>query len=459
MRFVPPLLRPILGALLGALAIVWIASAPPAQAQGGPSLIRDTEVERVVRVYLDPLLQAAGMSPDSVRLFIVNEQSINAFVAEGQNMFIHTGLIMALDTPNELSGVLAHETGHLADGHLVRMKDGIRAATVPLILSMVLGVAAMAAGAGEAGSAILMGGQQIAQRTFLSFSRTQESAADQAGIRYLAATKQSGRGMLGVFKRFENQEILSDQRRDPFAQSHPVAGDRMSALQSLVEASPYRDVKDSPEAQYAYDMLRAKLRGYIERPEVTMRRYPTSDTSKPARYARAMAYFRQPDMQRALAEMESLLKDEPENPYFLEMYGQINVEMGRVEQGIKPYTDAVKILPDAPLLRVALGAAMLGTENPQYTQPAIKELQASIDLERDNAFAWYELAQAYARLGQTARAELATAERYFALYAFPQAIQFAGRAQRQLPPGSTDWQRASDIIAVSTSQQAEQRGR
>lgn len=459
MRLVPPLLRPILGALLAALAIVWIASAPPAQAQGGPSLIRDTEVERVVRVYLDPLLTAAGMSPDAVRLFIVNEQSINAFVAEGQNMFIHTGLIMALDTPNELSGVLAHETGHLADGHLVRMKDGIRAATVPLILSMVLGVAAMAAGAGDAGSAILMGGQQIAQRTFLSFSRTQESAADQAGIRYLAATKQSGRGMLGVFKRFENQEILSDQRRDPFAQSHPVAGDRMSALQSLVEASPYRDVKDSPEAQYAYDMLRAKLRGYIERPEVTMRRYPASDTSKPARYARAMAYFRQPDMQRALAEMESLLKDEPENPYFLEMYGQINVEMGRVEQGIKPYTEAVKILPDAPLLRVALGAAMLGTENPQYTQPAIKELQASIDLERDNAFAWYELAQAYARLGQTARAELATAERYFALYAFPQAIQFAGRAQRQLPPGSTDWQRASDIIAVSTSQQAEQRGR
>jgi predicted Zn-dependent protease len=458
-RLVHPLLRPILGAVLAGLAIFWIVSAPPAQAQGGPSLIRDTEVERVVRVYLDPLLQASGLSPEAVRLFIVNDSSINAFVAEGQNMFIHTGLIMALDTPNELSGVLAHETGHLADGHLVRMKDGVRAATVPLILSMVLGVAAMAAGAGEAGSAILMGGQQIAQRTFLSFSRTQESAADQAGARYLTATKQSGRGMLSVFKRFENQEILSDQRRDPFAQSHPVAGDRMSALQSLVEASPYRDVKDSPESQYAYDMLRAKLRGYIERPEVTMRRYPPSDTSKPARYARAMAYFRQPDMQRALAEMEGLLKDEPDNPYFLEMYGQINVEMGRVEQGIKPYADAVKILPDAPLLRVALGAAMLGTENPRYTEPAIKELQASIDLESDNAFAWYELAQAYARLGQTARAELGTAERYFALYAFQQAIQFAGRAQRQLPPGSTDWQRASDIIAVSMSQQPEQRGR
>jgi predicted Zn-dependent protease len=172
-----------------------------------------------------------------------------------------------------------------------------------------------------------------------------------------------------------------------------------------------------------------------------------------------MAYFHQPDMQKALTEMEGLLQDEPENPYFLEMYGQIKVEMGKVDEGIAPYQAAVKILPDAPLLRVALGAAMLGTERMQYTEQAAKELQTAIEQERDNAFAWYELAQAYARMGQTGRAELATAERYFALYAFPQAIQFAGRSQRQLPPGSTDWQRASDIIAIAQSQMAEQKNR
>jgi len=324
---------------------------------------------------------------------------------------------------------------------------------------MVLGVAAMAAGAGDAGSAILMGGQQIAQRTFLAFSRTQEAAADQAGVRYLTATHQSGNGMLRIFKRFENQEILSAQRQDPFAQSHPASGDRIAALQGLVDASPYRDVKDSPQSQFAFDMLRAKLRGYIERPDVALRRYPPSDTSKPARYARAMAYFHQPDMQKALAEMEGLLKDEPENPYFLEMYGQIKVEMGKVEEGIVQYSSAVKMLPDAPLLKVALGAAMLGAEKQQYIEPAVKELQAAVDVERDNAFAWYELAQAYARMGQTGRAELATAERYFALDAFPQAINFAGRAQRQLSPGSTDWQRASDIIAVAQSQMADARRR
>jgi predicted Zn-dependent protease len=462
-KFAYPLLRPIFGAALAALAMFAVSALPsaPAQAQGGPpvSLIRDTEVERVLRTYLDPILLAANLHPDAVHLYIVNDQSINAFVAEGQNMFINTGLLMALDTPNEIAGVMAHETGHMADGHLVRTSQGIRAASVPLILSMVIGVAAIAAGAGDAGSAILMGGQQIAQRTFLAFSRTQESSADQAGIRYLNATHQSGLGMLRVFKRFENQEILSSQRQDPFAQTHPASSDRIAALQGLVDSSAYRDVKDSPESQFAFNMLRAKLRGYIERPDIALRRYPLSDNSKPARYARAMAYFHQPDMQKALTEMEGLLQDEPENPYFLEMYGQIKVEMGKVDEGIIPYQAAVKILPDAPLLRVALGAAMLGTERMQYTEQAAKELQTAIEQERDNAFAWYELAQAYARMGQTGRAELATAERYFALYAFPQAIQFAGRSQRQLPPGSTDWQRASDIIAIAQSQMAEQKNR
>src|SRR5262249_21185736 len=191
-----------------------------------------------------------------------------------------------------------------------------------------------------------------------------------AAVRYLTATHQSGTGMLRIFKRFENQEILSAQRQDPFAQSHPASGDRIAALQSLVDASPYRDVKDSPEAQYAWDMMRAKLRGYIQRPEVTLRQYPVSDMSKPGRYARAMAYFKEPNMKMALGEIEGLLKEEPDNPYFLEMYGQINVEMGKVNEGLEPYRHAVQILPDAPLIRVALAAALLGTENPKYTAEA-----------------------------------------------------------------------------------------
>src|SRR3954468_12614599 len=372
-------------------------------------------------------------------------------------MFLNPGILMALDTANQITGVMAHETDHMADGHLVRAQAAIKVATVPLLLSMAVGLAAMIAGAGDAGQAILLAGQQIAERTFLAFSRTQESAADQAGVRYLTLTHQSGMGMVQVFKRFENQEILSARRADPFAQTHPAPSDRIANLQSLVDASPYRDVKDSPESQYAWDMMRAKLRGYIQRPEFTLRQYPVSDSSKPARYARAMAYFKEPDMKMALAEIEGLLKDEPNNPYFLEMYGQINVEMGKVAEGIEPYRHAVEILPDAPLIRIALAAALLGTENPKYTAEAAQELQTALSQEYDDALGWYELAQAYGRLGQKGKAELATAERYFVVDAFPQAMQFAGRAQRQLQPGSTDWQRATDILSIAQTQQKNQR--
>jgi predicted Zn-dependent protease len=266
-------------------------------------------------------------------------------------------------------------------------------------------------------------------------------------------------GMLQVFKRFQDQEILSSQRADPFAQSHPAPADRIASLQELVDASPYSGVKDSPETIYAFDMMRAKLRGYIQPPEVSLRQYPVSNTTKPARYARAMAYFRTPDMAKALGEIQSLLADEPDNPYFLEMYGQINVEMGKVEEGIAPYRRAVEILPDAPLIRVALGAALLGTENPKYTKEAAEQLQTAIGQDSDEPLGWYELALAYGRLGQKGKAELATAERYFIVEAFPQAMQFAVRAQRQLQQGSTDWQRATDILTIAQTQQADRRNR
>jgi predicted Zn-dependent protease len=449
-------LRPIFGLTVAALLIAGFVFLPALQAHAqGQSLsfIRDTEAERVLRSKLDPILLAAGLVPQDVHLYLVNDPSINAFVAEGQNMFLNTGLLMTLETPNQITGVMAHETGHMAHGDLVRAGAGIKAATIPLLLSMAAGLAAIIAGAGAAGTAIMMAGQQIAERTFLAYSRTVEANADQAGMRFLTATHQSGEGMLQVFKKFEDQEILSSQHIDPFAQTHPAPADRIAALQDLVDASPYRDVKDSPETIYAFDMMRAKLRGYIQPSDVTIRQYPVSNTSKPARYARAMAYFKTPDMQNALGEIEGLLKDEPENPYFLEMYGQIKVEMGKVEEGIVPYRKAVEILPDAPLIRVALGAALLGTENAQYAREAVTQLQMGLAQDFDDPYGWYELAQAYSRTGQPGKADLATAERFFVVDDYRDAIQFATRAQRVLPPASTDWQRAVDIVAISQTQQ------
>ncbi len=440
-----------------ALAAGGIVVPARSDEDGGISLVRDTETERLLRSWLDPILKVAGIDPQAVHLYLVNDPSINAFVAEGQNIFINTGTLMQLEEPNEIIGIMAHETGHMAGGHLIRTGKGVRAAIIPMLLSMAAGVAVMAAGGGDAGAAIIMGGQQIAEREMLAFTRIQEASADQAGIKYLNATHQSGEGMLKVFQRFEDEYVLSDQHVDKFALSHPAPRDRIDALQALVEASPYRDVKDTPQAVYALAMVRAKVRGYVQNPGEVLNEYPETDTSKAARYARAMAYFRMPDMEKAIAEAQSLVNDEPNNPYFLELLGQLQVARGHVMEGIEPYRKAVHLLPDAPQIRVALAAAMLGTEDPRLSAQAEAELKIVLQQDNEDGFAWYELAEAYSRQGQEGKAELATAERYFVLADYPQAQRFAYFAQQKLMRGSTDWQRASDILLVAQSQQPERR--
>jgi predicted Zn-dependent protease len=406
----------------------------------------------MLRSYLDPILVVAGLNQQAVHLYLIDDPNINAFVAEGQNVFVNTGLIMQLDTPNEVTGVLAHETGHMAHGDLVRNAQGIRAATVPMLIGMVAGIAAMALGAGSAGQAILMGSQQVGEREYLRFSRSIESNADQAGIRFLTATHQSGRGMLNVFKRFENQEMMSAEHIDRFAYNHPVSQDRIEMLQRLVDTSPYRDAQDPGAKQREYDMVRAKLRGYIQQPDVVFREYPPEDTSKPARYARAMAYFREPDMQAALKEINSLVAEEPNNPYFQEVLGQIMVDMARPAEGVEPYRKSVALAPNAPLLRIALAQAMLATEDPAQVAPAAKELEIALRQEPDNDFGWYEAAEAYGRLNQPGKADLATAERYYAVGNYRPAMQFAFRAQKGLSQGSVEWQRANDILATAQAQ-------
>jgi len=450
----------VLGKCLSAAIAATIAFAPvgTAQAQGqNLSLIRDTETERVLRSYLDPILVSAGLNPQAVRLHLINDQAINAFVSDGQQMFIHTGLITEAENANQLIGVLAHETGHMAGGHLIRLREGMRVATVPMLLSVAAGLGVMLLGAPDAGAAIMMSGSQFAMGSLFSFTRVQESAADQAAVRYLEATQQSGRGMLDLFRRFEGEEILSYERQEDYARSHPAPRDRINRLEQLVEASPYAAAPEDPEVAYSFAMMKAKLRGYINSPQVTLRQYPQEDVSQAARYARAMAYFRWPDMDRAMREIESLLAEEPDNPYFLEMYGQINVERGRIAEGLPSYARAVELMPDAPQIRSAYGSALLASGVEENVGKARVELEAALRQESDLAFAWYELAKAYNMLGLQGEAQLATAERYFNVGAYQEAVTFAYRAQQRLESGTRDWQRANDIMAIAQAQAASQR--
>lgn len=437
----------IAGFLLG-IATGICALVAPASAQG-IQLLQDTETERALRSYEDPILRVAGLDPQAVKLYIVNDQGINAFAAEGQNIFVNAGLFIQLKTPNELIGVLAHETGHIAGGHLERSSNAIKKAMVPMLLSMVVGVAAMIAGAGQAGMAIFEGGQQIAQAQFNSFSRPQEATADVMGQHYLRATHQSGMGMVHVFERMADEAARAAAHPDALATDHPADRERVATLQAMAESSPYANVMDSPEVQHEFDMIKAKVIGFLFPVENVLTLYPTTNLSKPARYARAMAYMRQPNLKGALAEVGSLIKDEPNNPYFYEVLGQIYVQMSQPERGIAPYQRSVDILPDAPELRVALAAAQLATEKKALAQPAVDNLKIALQQNSEDTFAWYEVAQGYSALGNQPMADLATAERFYNA-GDARAVVFAQRAEKSLEKGSSEWQRANDIVAIVT---------
>lgn len=432
------------------LAGAFAASTSPAFAQQ-LQLLQDTETERALRRYETPLAKAAGLDPSAIHLYLVNDLEVNAFVAEGQNMFVNAGIILYLKRRNELVGVMAHETGHIAAGHLSRDSEAMSKASIPMLASMVLGLAAMVAGAGAAGTAIMGLGQQAAVTQLTAFTYVQEATADQIAVKLLNATHQSPKGLLDVFGRFAREEAMAGFHPPPFATTHPVGQDRIAYLQNLVDASPYRDVPDTPAEEHEFEMIQAKLAGYVLPVDEVFNRYPLSNTSEVARYARAMAYMRKPNFKAALSEIQSLIKDEPQNPYFLEVLGQIYVTMSRPGEGIVAYQTAVDKLPEAPEIRVELAAAQLATEQNALAKPALDNLKIALqqDSEAAGPYAWFEEAQAYSILGNEPMANLATAERYYALNAMPQAAAFASRALHALPPGSTDWQRASDILDMS----------
>ena len=428
----------------------------PSWAQSG---IRDTEIERIIRGYADPVLEAAGIPPKSVDIYLLNDPSINAFVTRGSDMYIHTGLLVQADRPAQVIGVIAHETGHIAGGHVARMGDAFAAAAMPMLITMGLGLIAMAAGSPDAGMALLTSGQHIAERTILRHSRIQESAADQAAVTYLTRTGQSARGLLEITEKFRHMEILSAQKQNPYVRTHPLSSDRIASLSERTKNSPYADILESKEQVFEFEMMKAKLYGFLNRPELTFYRYPASDTSMPARYARAVAYYRIPEVDKALAEIDSLIADQPNNPYFQELKGQIFFETGRAAEAIPYHNKSVELLPDAPLLRINLAQAMIATEDSGLNAAAIRHLETAILSEQENSFAWHQLAVAYARQGKIGKADLATAERHFNNRQMGPAVAFAKRARINVVKGSTHWQRAMDIIEIASTAQVERQRR
>ncbi len=427
-----------------------VIAAQPAMAQ---SILRDAETEAFFDEISAPLIQAAGLDPNNVDIVLINDKSINAFVAGGQAVYIHSGLIEAADTANEVQGVIAHELGHVVGGHAVRFNEGLAPATGITIASLILAAAAIAAGAGEAGAGILSAGQAAAYGKLLAYTRGQEGVADASGAKYLSAAGITGKGSIAFFKKLQNFEFrLGLPQEDSYNRTHPLSGERISVLQDTYQVDPAWNTPVDAKWQADFLRIKAKLRGFIADPNITLRNYPDSNQSVPARYARAYAWHKSAYPQKALGEAQSLLTGAPNDPYFLELYGQILLESGRPADAVAPLRRATSITNNQPLIAGIFGHALIESDDKSNLEEAERVLKAAVTKDNQNPFAWYQLGVVYERRGDTPRAALASAERYLMEGAPQFALPNAQTAMAGLPEYTPDWIRAQDVNLVAQAQ-------
>ena len=441
------------GVLVGILALsagtLAPVSAAYAQEDAPVTLIRDTEIEAILHEDADPVFRAAGLDPKAVTIHLVGDKDLNAFVAGGQHLFLNTGLIVRTKTPNELIGVIAHETGHMAGGHIIRQGEGEKQALATYLLTMGLGLIAAAAGSPEAAAGLMYSSGYFAALTAASFTRTQEASADQAAVTYLEKAGISSRGLVEFFDNFRYEEVFSEAKRYKFFIDHPLTSERIEGLRVRASQQAHFDMVDSPAAIAKHKIMVAKLLAFMNLPQQTYNDFPESDTSFPARYARAIAYYRDLQTEKALKLTDALLAEQPDNPYLWELKGQTLFEIGRPAEAEPAHRRSVELNPDAPLLRMNLGQALLVEDNPQKLDEAITQIHRSLNTEPDNPYGWLLLSQAYDRKGQAGMARLAAAEQNFALGQAGEAKIFAMRARSLLAKNSPEWRRATDIVLVS----------
>ena len=448
-----------LAALLALVLVLGMPATACAQNRGQKlDFIRDAEIEHIIRGYARPIFKAAGIDPEAVEIILVKDDVVNAFVAGGQNLFLHTGLLMECDNPEQLVGVMAHESGHIAGGHLFRGRDAMEEASAEALVAMVLGVgAAVLSGQGNAAGAIGMGGSDIAMRSYLAFSRTQEASADQAGLSFLDHIHLSSQGFYDFLRKLSGMELLPDSHQASYTRTHPLTRERLDAVADHLQNSPWKNAHLPASDADSFARLKAKLIGFM-RPAVALRRYAADNPSVPARYARAIAYYQQGDVRDALPLIDALIAQEPRNPFFYELKGQVLMENQRIAESLVPYRKSVELLPESGLLRGSLAQALIESNNPAYTDEALKHLEFATRQERDAPVLWRLVATAWGRKHNDGMVAYALAEEALARGDRAMARFQSEHAQKLLPRGSPGWLRAEDIQAVADDRRGE-RGR
>ena len=453
-----PAIRAVAALTAAAVGLASVPARPQTGANAGIPMIRDAEIEQLLRDYTTPIFRVAGLADQNIHVVIIDDKSFNAFVMDAHRIFVNVGALMQATTPNQIIGVLSHETGHIVGGHLSKIRQELANVQTVALIGMLLGVGAIAAGAHSAGSdagnvglAAITAPQALGINHLLAYQRAQEESADRAGVRFLTMTSQSAKGMYDTFKHFADESLFAAQGANPYFQNHPIPQERMAALTELVK-TPYWTKKDSPELQLRHDMMRAKLFGFTERPASVLAHYPSTDTSLPARYARAISTYRFGDPRSAIAQIDGLLQVMPNNPYFYELKGQALLEGGHPAEAIAPLRHAAQLAPNPALVQILLAQALVATNDPKSADEAISLLHAALAKEPEVADAYTALAMAYARKNNLADADLASAQAAFARGDNKTARELAERAKQRFPIGSPGWVRADDIVAFHKNQ-------
>jgi len=413
------------------------------------NIIRDAEIENFLEEISHPIFSEANLNLNSVDIYIFNDKSINAFVACGQKIFVNTGLIQSFETPSMLRGVMAHETGHIAGGHLARSDEALERAQTPMIVGLLLGIGAAIAGDGDAAQALLLGSQQIAQGMVAKYSRSQESAADQAAIKYLEGIKKSSNGMLEVLYKFANQEALSSNRQSVRVRSHPISRDRIRSLEQKVNKSQFINERDNEKILFQYKMIQAKLDGFLNNPNDVIRKAKKDSSLIFNKYSLAVAYYRKALLKESLSALNEMINQYPNNPWFYELKGQVLYESGKIRESIIPYRKSLSISPNEPLLMVALATALNALENKSNAIEAISLLKKSLMHDQKNTQTWFQLAISYSRINDIGNAELASAERHFLTGNVKMASFHAKKSLKYNKNSSISKLRAQDIVLDS----------
>ena len=410
------------------------------------TLIRDAEIENIIQTFSTPVFQAAGLDASSINIYIVNDNSLNAFVAGGQNLFIHTGLIIQSNSASQIIGVIAHETGHIAGGHLSRIRNALSASSIPSILSYILGGATiLATGRGDVGAAIVSAGSSISTRNFLSYTRGEEASADHAALKLLDKTKQSAQGFLEFMKVLEDRDSLGSRSQDPYVLSHPMSSDRVITIQHHVDQSPNSQVPTSAKFIKMHARMKAKLVAFISPPEQTLQMYKDTNQNIETRYARTIAYYRKGDIKKATSLLDHLISENPSDPYFIELRGQILFENGKIDEALIDYQRAHDMLPESAVVSKELAYAQIESGRDNLLKPAIKNLRMALEKEPRSSDSWHQLAIAYGRSGEKGQSSLALAEEAL-LNGKPNIAKYHSRLAEQLfPRGTREWLQARDI--------------